>query len=243
MLVIDDEPVVRDGRAPRARGAAACAWRPRTTPRRASAIRRWRTAASCSATSCCPTARASRCCASSPRRRPDLPVVLITGYATPDHAARAREAGAAAFLAKPFEARELLDCVRQALAGRAAAEGGRRMTRPDRRPDVRRLRRGWTSLVRTATRSGSTSGARGASARPRSTRRCGSTSPTRRRVSSASRCRTPKARILAVDDEPVILDGSARSWCSTASASTPSRTGRRRSGWCSATTTTSCSPT
>ena len=49
-------------------------------------------------------------------RRPGLPVVLITGYATPDLAVRAREAGAAAFLAKPFEARELVDCVRRALA-------------------------------------------------------------------------------------------------------------------------------
>ena len=50
------------------------------------------------------------------RRRPDLPVVLITGYATPDLALRAEEAGAAAFLAKPFEARELVECVRRALA-------------------------------------------------------------------------------------------------------------------------------
>ncbi len=52
-------------------------------------------------------------------RRPDLPVILITGYATPDLAVRAREAGAAAFLAKPFEARELLACVRRALADRS----------------------------------------------------------------------------------------------------------------------------
>lgn len=56
------------------------------------------------------------------RRRPGLPVVLITGYATPDHAARARNAGAAAFLAKPFEATELMDCVRQALTDHATAE-------------------------------------------------------------------------------------------------------------------------
>ncbi len=55
-------------------------------------------------------------------RRPDLPVVLITGYATPDLAVRAREAGAAAFLAKPFEARELIACVRRALAGGATTK-------------------------------------------------------------------------------------------------------------------------
>jgi DNA-binding NtrC family response regulator len=58
------------------------------------------------------------------RRRPELPIVLITGYATPDLAVRAEEAGAAAFLAKPFEARELLDCVRRALAGRSVTRGG-----------------------------------------------------------------------------------------------------------------------
>ena len=56
------------------------------------------------------------------RRRADLPVVLITGYATPDHAVRAREAGAADFLAKPFEAGELMESVRRALAGRSATK-------------------------------------------------------------------------------------------------------------------------
>ncbi len=56
------------------------------------------------------------------RRRPGLPVVLITGYATPDLEVRAREAGAAAFLAKPFEARELMECVRRALTERAATK-------------------------------------------------------------------------------------------------------------------------
>jgi DNA-binding NtrC family response regulator len=55
-------------------------------------------------------------------RRPGLPVVLITGYATPDHAVRAREAGAAAFLAKPFEAKELMACVEQVLVPRRATK-------------------------------------------------------------------------------------------------------------------------
>jgi two-component system response regulator FlrC len=49
------------------------------------------------------------------RRRPGVPVVLITGYATPDHAVRAQEAGAADFLAKPFDAEELMDTVRRVL--------------------------------------------------------------------------------------------------------------------------------
>ncbi len=58
------------------------------------------------------------------RRHPSLPVVLITGYATPDLAVRAREAGAAAFLAKPFEASELMACVRRAIADTAAMASG-----------------------------------------------------------------------------------------------------------------------
>ena len=58
--------------------------------------------------------------------RPDLPIVMITGFATPDHALRARDAGAIDFLAKPFEAGELLEAVRRALAVGASAEKGRR---------------------------------------------------------------------------------------------------------------------
>jgi len=54
------------------------------------------------------------------RRRPGVPVVLLTGYATPDHAVRAQEVGAADFLAKPFEAGELMDIVRRVL-GRTPA--------------------------------------------------------------------------------------------------------------------------
>ena len=46
-------------------------------PRGAAASAAW-----CSATSCCPIARASRCCDEIARRRPGVPVVLITGYAT-----------------------------------------------------------------------------------------------------------------------------------------------------------------
>jgi DNA-binding NtrC family response regulator len=59
-------------------------------------------------------------------KRPDLPVVMITGFAAPDHGLRARDAGAIDFLAKPFEAGELLDVVRRALlVGAAAGKGGR----------------------------------------------------------------------------------------------------------------------
>jgi DNA-binding NtrC family response regulator len=56
------------------------------------------------------------------RCRPDLPVVVITGYATLDQAQRAREAGAAAVLAKPFDAGELMQCVRDVLAARTGGK-------------------------------------------------------------------------------------------------------------------------
>jgi DNA-binding NtrC family response regulator len=49
------------------------------------------------------------------RRRPELPVIMITGYATAENAARAIEAGASAFLAKPFDDTELLNQVRSVL--------------------------------------------------------------------------------------------------------------------------------
>ena len=52
-------------------------------------------------------------------RRPDLPVVVITGYATHESARRAMEEGAADYLPKPFEESELLAVVRRALGDRA----------------------------------------------------------------------------------------------------------------------------
>ena len=48
-------------------------------------------------------------------RRPELPVVLITGYASGASLAQAEEAGAAGFLPKPFDSEELLDAVRRAI--------------------------------------------------------------------------------------------------------------------------------
>ena len=53
--------------------------------------------------------------------RPDLPLVLITGYATTEQEARARCAGARIFLAKPFDEEELLAAVQEALGPREAA--------------------------------------------------------------------------------------------------------------------------
>ncbi len=53
--------------------------------------------------------------------RPNLPFVMITGYATHENSAGALDAGATAFLAKPFDDSELLTLVRHALAHAHAA--------------------------------------------------------------------------------------------------------------------------
>lgn len=58
-------------------------------------------------------------------RRPEVPILVITGYATTAMAARALDCGATAFLAKPFDDEELLEHVRRLLerAGVAGKEG------------------------------------------------------------------------------------------------------------------------
>ena len=48
--------------------------------------------------------------------RPDLPIVMITGYATRDHEELVLAAGATAFLPKPFDESELLTLVRHVLS-------------------------------------------------------------------------------------------------------------------------------
>lgn len=55
-------------------------------------------------------------------RRPELPVVMITGLAMADLAAEALAAGAAGFLAKPFDDSELMQQVRQAIRPAAMKE-------------------------------------------------------------------------------------------------------------------------
>jgi DNA-binding NtrC family response regulator len=57
------------------------------------------------------------------RRRPELPIVVITGYASGEAVSRAEDAGASSFLAKPFDDAELLAVVRVAVdAGSHAKE-------------------------------------------------------------------------------------------------------------------------
>jgi DNA-binding NtrC family response regulator len=117
VLVIDDEPVVRAAvrRVLEAHGLAVA-----TAEDAASGLTHPALAA-CRLVVCdlmLPDRSGIDVLAELAGRRPGLPVVLITGYATPDHAARARQMGAADFLAKPFEARELMDTVRRALEHR-----------------------------------------------------------------------------------------------------------------------------
>jgi DNA-binding NtrC family response regulator len=49
-------------------------------------------------------------------RQPELPVILMTGFATPDRIRRALARGASDCLSKPFSRAALLDAVRRALA-------------------------------------------------------------------------------------------------------------------------------
>ena len=122
VLVIDDEPVVRDAvrRVLEAKGLRVA-----TAPDAASGLGH-AALADCRLVLCdlmLPDGSGIDVLAEIKRRRPAVPVVLITGYATVEHAEHAREAGAAGFLAKPFEARELLDSVRQALGDQLVLAG------------------------------------------------------------------------------------------------------------------------
>lgn len=55
-------------------------------------------------------------------RRPDLPIVMITGYATPAQEERVMAAGATAYLPKPFDESELLTLVRGILSPPGAGD-------------------------------------------------------------------------------------------------------------------------
>ena len=59
------------------------------------------------------------------QRRPELPIVMTTGYATPEQEELVLAAGATAFLPKPFDDSELLTLVRRVLS-RASAAGEER---------------------------------------------------------------------------------------------------------------------
>ena len=120
VLVIDDEPVVRDAirlvleheglRVAVARDAEVALLHP--------ALR------DCRLVFCdlmLPGRSGLEAMAEIRRRRPELPIVAITGYPTAENVSRSHEAGATAFLAKPFDASELLELIRRVLAGTTAA--------------------------------------------------------------------------------------------------------------------------
>jgi DNA-binding NtrC family response regulator len=115
VLVVDDEPVVRDGiaRVLADEGLAVAA-----APTAAAALAH-PAAATCRVALCdvmLPDGSGLELLRALRASRPDLPVVIITGYATPETLARAAMAEACAILAKPFDAPELLQTVRAALS-------------------------------------------------------------------------------------------------------------------------------
>ena len=61
------------------------------------------------------------------RRRPDIPVIILTAHGTIPDAVKATHAGVFSFLSKPFDSKELLEQVQNALkltgSGKPAAEG------------------------------------------------------------------------------------------------------------------------
>lgn len=69
------------------------------------------------------------------RRRPDLPVIIMSGYGQVDHAVRAMKAGAVDFLEKPFESDAFVAGIKRAIAigerireDAAQAKAARRLT-------------------------------------------------------------------------------------------------------------------
>jgi two-component system response regulator HydG len=71
--------------------------------------------------------------ANARRLAPGVPMIIVTVYASTDSARRAREAGAAAYLAKPFGVSELRNVVARALARPDARE---ELSRPMGEPDL-----------------------------------------------------------------------------------------------------------
>lgn len=53
-------------------------------------------------------------------RQPDLPILVMSGYPTPETIASGQRMGATHFIAKPFTPEELVAAVHRALAGKAS---------------------------------------------------------------------------------------------------------------------------
>ena len=120
VLVVDDEPVVRDaiGRVLEEEGLAVARVADVDSALAHPAL------ATCRLVLCdvmLPGRSGIEAVPALRERRPDLPIVLITGFATVGIADRAMAGGATAFLAKPFDETELLDLVRRVLGPKQAA--------------------------------------------------------------------------------------------------------------------------
>ena len=114
VLIVDDEPVVREAvsRVLREEGMNVA-----SAPDAESALAH-PALASCRLVICdmmLPGLSGLEAVAAFRQRRPELPVVMITGYATAEHESRSYEVGATAFLAKPFDDSELMTLVRRAM--------------------------------------------------------------------------------------------------------------------------------
>lgn len=120
VLVIDDEPVVRDGIH---RILTAEGFRVATAADAATGLAHPAVAA-CRLVLCdlmLPDSSGIEVLRALRADRPELPVVIITGYATHESSRQAVEGGATDYLPKPFEASELLTVVRRALGERCGA--------------------------------------------------------------------------------------------------------------------------
>jgi DNA-binding NtrC family response regulator len=62
-------------------------------------------------------------------KKPDLPVVIMSGYSTPATISEAVKKGAAGFLPKPFTPDELIDIIRQAISGEKGEVKGEKADR------------------------------------------------------------------------------------------------------------------
>jgi CheY-like chemotaxis protein len=114
VLVVDDEAVVRDG-VTRILGASGLTVAAAADGRSALVHPALRTCRIAFCDLVLPDLSGIEVVAGLRRARPDLPVVVITGYATADSLKRAVEAGAAGVLPKPFDEAELLAALRHAL--------------------------------------------------------------------------------------------------------------------------------
>ncbi|MHB8809234.1 MAG: sigma-54-dependent transcriptional regulator, partial [Desulfobulbaceae bacterium] len=62
--------------------------------------------------------------AETKKRRPELPVIMITAYASPDDAVKAMKEGAFDYITKPFKVEEIKRVIKSATARKAVEQNG-----------------------------------------------------------------------------------------------------------------------